>query len=126
VSDDAEFINSAERWQRIGARLREAREFMAFSQADIADVLGVSRPTVSAIEAGRRRVTGLELKVLAGLYQRTYDYLVGEDVEIQDDETITAIYRASRGLSERDRQQVREFAEYLRSKGPSDSSDVDT
>jgi transcriptional regulator with XRE-family HTH domain len=126
MSDDIELINSPDRWRPIGARLREAREFMAFSQAEIAEVLDLSRPAVSAIEAGHRRVTGLELKILSDLYQRPYEYFLGRDVEIEDDETIAAIYRATRDLSDEARQQVRQFAEFLRSKGSSASNGADT
>lgn len=117
MSDHDPALDDAEKWREMGGRLRESREYMGFSQADVAEVLGVSRPAVSAIEAGRRRVTGLELKVLANLFQRSYAYFVGDNVEVEADETMSAIYRASRNLSEHDKQELRQFAEYLRSRG---------
>ncbi len=117
MSDDSSQTSGInEQWRQVGARLRDAREFMGFSQAEIAEVLGISRPAVTGIEAGRRRVTGLELKTLAKLYERPYDYFLGEDVEVEDNPIIAAIYRVSRDLSDEDREEVRRYAEYVRSR----------
>jgi transcriptional regulator with XRE-family HTH domain len=105
-------------WRAIGERLRESREYLGLSQADVADALNLSRPAVSSIEAGKRKVSGLELKRLARLYRRSYEYFLGEAQPDAADESIDAIFRAARSLSEEDRQQVRRFAEFLRDAGP--------
>lgn len=49
-------------------RLRELREALGLTQAAVAAKLGVHRPTISEIEAGRRAVTAEELYQLARLY----------------------------------------------------------
>ena len=65
----------------LGERLREAREYLGFSQEEVATFLGVSRSALSLIETGQRKVDALELKKLAGLYKRPVGYFTGEEVE---------------------------------------------
>lgn len=101
----------------LGRRLREAREYLGLSQEQVADHLGIPRPSVSTIEAGKRRITFLELKRLAELYRRPLDYFSGEEVPA-DDNTTDAIFRTAQELSSSDREQVLRFAQFLRSAGP--------
>ena len=54
--------------QDIASRLRLARQAAGLSQGQVAKHLGWHRPTVSEIEAGRRRVQAEELTLLAELY----------------------------------------------------------
>ena len=63
----------------MGDRLREAREYLGFSQEEVATYLGVPRSALSLIEAGTRKVDALELKKLAGLYKRPVAYFTGEE-----------------------------------------------
>jgi transcriptional regulator with XRE-family HTH domain len=105
--------------RKLGELLREAREYLGLSQEMVADKLGLPRPSVSAMEMGKRKVSSLELKQLARLYKRPLTYFLGEEAEEpQIDETTKALYRAARSLSDRDRQQVLRFAEFLRAAGP--------
>lgn len=63
----------------LAERLREAREACGLTQEAVASQLGVSRPTIAQIEAGNRKVTGLELVHLARLYGRAItDFLNDE------------------------------------------------
>lgn len=52
----------------IGRRLRVARETAGILQGDAAEVLGLSRPSLAAIEKGKRRIRIQELQVLAKHY----------------------------------------------------------
>lgn len=54
--------------EQVAARLREFREALGLTQAQVAEQMGVHRPTVSEIEAGRRALTAEELYLLAGTY----------------------------------------------------------
>jgi transcriptional regulator with XRE-family HTH domain len=65
----------------LGDRLREAREYLGFSQEEVANFLGVSRSALSLMETGQRKVEVMELKKLAGLYKRPVSYFTGEDAE---------------------------------------------
>ena len=46
----------------MATRLREAREYLGFSQDEVAVSLGVSRPAITNIEAGSRKVEAIELQ----------------------------------------------------------------
>ena len=62
----------------LAARLKLAREMAGLTQGQVASQLGWHRPTVSEIEAGRRRVLAEELKLLAELYGVNLPWLIGE------------------------------------------------
>lgn len=64
------------RRQAIAARLRAAREQAGLSQGQAAQVLGVHRPAVTEIEAGRRGVSAEELAALADAYGVSVNWLV--------------------------------------------------
>lgn len=95
----------------VGARLREARLSIGLTQADVADALGLSRPTLAAVEKGTRKITGLELRRLARLYQRDVAWLLGE--EEADIAVRGALHRATAELTDADKEQVLRFAEFL-------------
>lgn len=101
----------------LGARLRSSREYLGFSQEEVAEHMGLSRPAITNIEAGKRKVSAEELARFAELYRRPYEFFLGEPVEVSEDETTGALYRAARELSEGDKEQVLRFAEFLRNAG---------
>ena len=70
----------------IASRLRLARETAGLTQAQVAKNQGLHRPTVSEIEAGRRRVSAEELSGLAEVYGVNVPWILGE----QDDSTDTS------------------------------------
>lgn len=59
-------------------RLRFARENSGLSQGQAARKLDMHRPTISEIEAGRRKVSADEIKEFADLYDVTLEWLLGE------------------------------------------------
>lgn len=95
----------------VGARLREARLAVGLTQADTASALGISRPAVAALEKGTRKVSGLELRRLARLYQRSVGWLLGDDA--QPVATDAVLQRATAELSQHDKEQVLRFAQFL-------------
>jgi transcriptional regulator with XRE-family HTH domain len=99
----------------LGARLKESREYIGLLQEDVATALGIPRTSVHALEAGKRKVTGLELRRLARLYRRPVGWLLGEeDAGLNEAEPL---FRAAAALSESDREQVLRFAEFLAAAG---------
>lgn len=98
----------------VATRLREAREFLGLTQADVAAALGVQRTSINAMEAGKRNVNGVELRRLARLYRRPVEWLLGVD---SPPPAADALYRLTEKLSETDRQQVVRFAEFLAAAG---------
>lgn len=102
----------------MGARLREAREYLGFSQEAVAEVLGVPRASVSAMESGHRKVSSLELRDLARLYKRPLEFFYdGPGSEAPEDATVQALFRATRNLTADDKEQVLKFAEFLKGAG---------
>ncbi len=102
--------------QVVGRRLRAARETLGLTQDDVAGALGVQRTSVIAMEAGRRNVTALELRRLARLYRRSVQWLLGEEEETAAVDQ--ALYRATKKLSEDDKEQLLRFAQFLATAGP--------
>lgn len=108
--------------QVVGERLREARETLGLTQADVAGALGIPRTSVLAIEAGRRKVTGLELRRLARIYRRPIEWLLGEEPPAVD--AADALFHATASLSADDKAQVLRFAQFLATAGsPGDIDD---
>ena len=101
----------------LGERLREAREYLGFSQDQVATFLGVSRSALSNMETGQRKVEALELKKLAGLYKRTVSHFTGEEAEdVTFDAEVAHLARKASELSADDRAELGRFADFLRSR----------
>ena len=66
----------------IASRLRLGREMAGLTQGQVAKIRGWHRPTVSEIEAGRRRVSADELTSLAELYGVSVSWIVEEDEQL--------------------------------------------
>lgn len=123
--EETEVREESRDYESLGSRLKEAREYLGLSQEFVAARLGVPRASISAIETGRRKVSSLELRDLARLYKKPLSYFLGESSDETDgskDETAGALFRATRNLSEEDKQQVLKFAQFLRSAGRAPSS----
>lgn len=100
---------------QLGTRLREAREYVGLLQEEVATALGIPRTSLSALESGKRKVSGVELRRLARLYRRPVGWLLGEeDVDLGE---VEPLFRATAQLSEQDREQVLRFAEFLAGAG---------
>uniref|UniRef100_UPI003F4954DA helix-turn-helix domain-containing protein n=1 Tax=Paenarthrobacter ureafaciens TaxID=37931 RepID=UPI003F4954DA len=98
--------------QVVASRIREARESLGLTQEEVSGALGIPRTSVNAMEAGKRGVSALELRRLARLYRRRVEWLLGED-EAPVAAADGALYRATRDLSDEDKDQVLRFAEFL-------------
>lgn len=105
----------------IATRLKEAREYLGYSQQDVADAVKLPRSAISLIESGQRGVDSLELKALAKLYQRPIGYFTGEETAMADEVAVLAKQVAK--LSAEDRTELLRFSEFLvqRSKAPGGS-----
>lgn len=98
---------------QLGRRLREAREYVGLSQEEVAFALSISRPAVSNIEAGVRKVEAFELNKLSELYGRTVDYLLTGSAP-SDDTRVAFLARATKGLSDGDLDELARFAAFLK------------
>lgn len=83
--------------EQIAARMRSAREAAGLSQGQAAKLLDLHRPTISEIEAGRRKVSGEELTQFAALYAVSVEWLTSTTTET--DAAEDRILLAARELS---------------------------
>jgi transcriptional regulator with XRE-family HTH domain len=67
---------NAPRYQRMLARLREARETAGLRQAQVAEQLGKPQSYVSKVESGERRIDPIELAELAEIYGKSVNWFV--------------------------------------------------
>jgi transcriptional regulator with XRE-family HTH domain len=101
----------------LGERLREAREYLGFSQDQVATFLSVSRSALSLMETGQRKVDALELKKLAGLYKRPVAFFTGEEAEdVSYGTDVKHLARQVSELSPDDREELGRFADFLRAR----------
>jgi transcriptional regulator with XRE-family HTH domain len=98
--------------KQLAERLREAREAKGLSQEEVAIKLNIPRPAISQMENGRRRVEVLELARLAKLYERPMEFFAEQ--EQTGSSRLEVVRRAASALSDKDREQVVRFAEFLR------------
>ncbi len=94
-------MSSEDRTSRtaIAARLRMAREAAGLSQGQAAKLMDMHRPTVSEIEAGRRRLAADEMAKFAKTYGIGVAWLIGENDDSADDDVSDRIKLAARQLS---------------------------
>ena len=110
-------------WRRsmdktIGIRLKEARNNVGMYQEDAARSMEMSRPTLSAIEAGKRAVTAEEIKDFAGLYHVTTNWLLfGADQEEENRmQKLGAYYQLFMKLSGQEQKKAIQFMKQILSK----------
>ena len=61
--------------KNIGRKLKELRQLRGWRQYEVADKIGMSRPAISNIEAGKRSLTLSTLKRFCELYEIDISYL---------------------------------------------------
>jgi transcriptional regulator with XRE-family HTH domain len=101
---------------RLAARLRTAREMAGLSQGQVAKMLGLHRPSISEMEAGRRKVSAEEVARLAELYRVDIDWLTGSTAGAgsgQDDRVQLAAREFSK-LNSKDLDRVMDLLQALR------------
>lgn len=84
--------------EELARRLRVAREASGLKQQDVAQYLGVSRPTVAQMELGNRAVTSLELDRLARLYGRDVQDLLA--AEFRPEDALVVLFRSQAELAD--------------------------
>lgn len=111
----------------IGARLKEAREYLGLSQQEVATALNLPRTAVSMMESGQRGVDSLELKALAKLYQRPMGFFTGEEEALATDvgADVALLAKQVAKLSDQDRNELLRFSEFLMQRSQARSRDDD-
>ncbi len=94
----------------LAERLRAAREQAGLSQGQVAQLMKLHRPTISEIEAGRRRVSAEELSRFAEIYDVSVSWLTNEEPEVAD----PAVELAARELSKLKQEDLDRVLQLLR------------
>ena len=105
--------------QKLGERLKEAREYVGLKQEDVAKKLGIPRSALSNVEAGSRKVDAIELAQLAKLYQRPVAWFTGEEsygTANKMPKGVAHVARAAAALSQQDQAELARFADFLKSR----------
>lgn len=93
-------------------RLKQLRKEAGLTQKQVAEKLSMSQPQYNRTENGRRKPSDETLKLFAGFYNVSIDYLVGksdirnpeEEIDLDDFELL---YRnTSKGLSAEEKNQL--------------------
>lgn len=95
-------------------RLRAARDRRGVSQADLAAKSGFEPSAISHFESGRRSPSFENLRRLADALNVSTDYLLGRDEHVgAAGPAAQKLYRNAEKLTERDLEQIADFAEML-------------
>lgn len=116
------FVKNNSENTELGAKLKEAREYIGMKQDEVALHLDIPRTAVSESENGKRSISAIELKKLARLYQRDAAWFTGDELS-EASSDVAYIARTAKELSSNDRQELQRFAEFLSAKSK-DSSNV--
>ncbi|MGH9438104.1 MAG: helix-turn-helix domain-containing protein [Terriglobia bacterium] len=81
----------------LAERLRAARTQAGLSQGQVAKMLHMHRPTITEIEAGRRKVTVEELAQFSRIYETSVAWLTGSETD--NDEVNDRVRLAARELA---------------------------
>ena len=81
--------------EKIGDKLRIARESMGMTQEMAATSIGLSRTAITKIESGERQLSSLELTKLAKLYHRSINFFFNDK---NNDDLLVELHRATSGL----------------------------
>jgi transcriptional regulator with XRE-family HTH domain len=101
----------------LAKRLRAAREQAGLSQGQVAKLLDLHRPTISEIEAGRRKVSAEELTEFAKTYGVSVTWLTRTSDDVDVDERVMLAARELSALKPDDLDKVVRFLATLRPKG---------
>lgn len=101
---------------QIASRLRVAREAAGLSQGQVAKLLGFHRPTISEMEAGRRRVSAEEIIKLAEIYGVSVEWTMSKQSDKKDpiDEKISLAARELSKMKDADLERLMSLIRMLR------------
>ena len=89
-----------------GERVKNARLKCGMKQEDAATAMGMSRPTLSAIEAGKRMVYAYEIPKFAALYHVTANELIYGEEWCKRENRLQSYAPMFSKLKERDQQKI--------------------
>ena len=105
--------------RELGDRLKNSREYLGYSQDEVASVVGLPRSAISLIESGQRKIDISELKRFSDLYEQSINYFTQEKISVEEVPVIRALARKASSLSMDDILELEQFADYLKTRAAS-------
>jgi Zn-dependent peptidase ImmA (M78 family)/DNA-binding XRE family transcriptional regulator len=94
--------------EQIAARIRTLRSDLGFTQANVAEALGIHRPAVSELEAGRRALSSEELYTLSELFALPISAILSDSLPTQEG-VLTVLFRRGGDETAEGKAAVRRF-----------------
>lgn len=111
-------MTASEDSRTMAERLREARVASGLSQGQVAKKLDLHRPTVTEIEAGRRKVSAQEIERFSLLYAVSVEWLIsGSSMDDADERLLMAARELSR-MKDADIDRLMDMLKMLRKRTP--------
>jgi transcriptional regulator with XRE-family HTH domain len=104
--------------EKIAKRLKHARSLSGLSQDQCATILGIQRPTISEIEAGRRKVSAEEIIQFANLYKVDSSWLL-----LKKDDSNENYEFAARELSKLSKEDIQKVVDLIKIFPPKQSNE---
>ena len=98
----------------MGGRLARARDAAGLTQAQVARLLDIPRPSVSEIEKGKRRVKANELYKLSATYGVGTDWILHGALSVESEERVEVAARELASLRSEDLDRVIDLLQTLR------------
>ena len=108
---------SDDRYRELAGRLKLAREQAGLSQGQVAKLVGLHRPSISELEAGRRKVSAEELAKFAEIYGVEMTWLTGTASHAVDEARVELAARELAKLKREDLDRVLQLLASLRQSG---------
>lgn len=110
-----------------GQRIKQLRITHKLTQDELAEELSVSPKTIGSWEREERKPSIDVIRTMAKLFSVTTDYLLGTDNGINHksnkDETHTIAAHLDKDLSDKDKQEIMSFIDYIKHRDHSSDSD---
>lgn len=97
----------------VGKRLKELRIKRNYTQQYVADILGIGRSNLGHIEHDRVALDSKHAKILAELYNTSYDYIYTGEGEEYTDPDLKMIARYGKKMTPEQRKKTRRMIEML-------------
>lgn len=73
-------------YEKVGMKLRKAREYLNLTQEQVASILNVGRDAILRIEKGTRKVSADELNNFSRLYKISMDEIMNDNPYISNEQ----------------------------------------
>lgn len=90
-------------YEKVGKKLRKAREYLNLTQEQVANILDVGRDAILRIENGTRKVTADELNNFSRLYKISMDEIMNDIPYVSNEQ---AYARGFEKLSLKDQKEI--------------------